>query len=83
MSKMLDRDSIRHNLLPAGLTIVRFLLLVIFLVSIFPWLYEIKSRVGIDVFPGTHTGTVVEEYTHNLVKCEWLYPYHCSERAGS
>lgn len=82
MSKTLARDSIGQKLLQVGLNIVRLLLLIFFLVSIFPWLYEIKSRVGIDVFPNTHTGTVVEEYTHSLVKCESLYPYHCSG-AGS
>lgn len=73
MPIILDSD----KMLKATLIILRLLLIIIFLLSIFPWLYEIKSRVGIDVFPGTHTGTVVEKYTHSHVKCEWLYPYHC------
>lgn len=66
-----------QNLLQVSQMILRLLLIIIFLISIFPWLYEIKSRVGIDVFPATHTGTVLQEYTHSKVKCEWLYPYHC------
>ena len=43
----------------------------------FPWLYEIKSKAGIDFIPGKHAGTVFEKHTHGLFKCEWLYPYHC------
>lgn len=66
----------------ASQTILRSLLIIIFLISIFPWLYEIKSRVGIDVFPTTHTGAVIEKYTHSRVKCEWLYPYNCQSDRG-
>lgn len=92
MSKILDNESknvasfvsgIRQQFLKSSLIIIRLLLIIFLLVSAFPWLYEIKSRIGIDIFPGIHTGSVVEEYTHGIVKCEWLYPYSCEQRQVS
>ncbi|MBG1240248.1 hypothetical protein [Nostoc sp. NZL] len=47
------------------------------LVVAFPWLYEIKTKAGIDISPGRHTGTFFEKHTRGLFRCEWLYPYHC------
>ncbi|MEH2261805.1 hypothetical protein [Nostoc sp.] len=47
------------------------------LVIAFPWLYEIKTKAGIDISPNRHAGTFFEKHTHGLFKCEWLYPYHC------
>ncbi|MEH2170768.1 MAG: hypothetical protein V7K41_29770 [Nostoc sp.] len=47
------------------------------LVVAFPWLYEIKTKAGIDISPGRHAGTFFEKHTRGLFKCEWLYPYHC------
>ncbi|MBH8563273.1 hypothetical protein I8748_13935 [Nostoc sp. CENA67] len=47
------------------------------LVAAFPWLYEIKTKAGINILPNHHAGTFLEKHTHGLFKCEWLYPYHC------
>ncbi|MDM9584634.1 hypothetical protein [Nostoc sp. GT001] len=47
------------------------------LVVAFPWLYEIKTKAGIDISPGRHAGTFFEKHTRGVFKCEWLYPYHC------
>jgi len=64
--------------LPKPITkLLRFLVILIILVAAFPPLYEIKSKLGIDIDHRHHTGTVLEQYTHGLFKCEWLYPYHC------
>lgn len=57
--------------------ILRVLVIIALLIAAFPWLYEIKTRAGIDIVPGIHTGAFLEKYSHGLVKCEWLYPYHC------
>ncbi|MGV0106890.1 Carbohydrate ABC transporter permease [Nostoc sp. DSM 114160] len=53
-----------------------FIIIAIFVVA-FPWLYEIKTKAGIDISPGRHAGTFFEKHTRGLFKCEWLYPYHC------
>ncbi|MEH2171317.1 hypothetical protein [Nostoc sp.] len=53
-----------------------FTVIAVFVVA-FPWLYEIKTKAGIDISPGRHAGTFFEKHTHGLFKCEWLYPYHC------
>ncbi len=66
-----------RQFLGASFTIV-FPLVIIFLIAAFPWLYEIKTKAGIDLVPGIHAGTFLEKYTHGLVKCEWLYPYSCA-----
>lgn len=47
------------------------------LVAAFPWLYEIKTKAGIDISPKYHAGTFFEKHTNGLFRCEWLYPYHC------
>ncbi|MFW9264619.1 hypothetical protein [Nostoc sp. CALU 546] len=47
------------------------------LVVAFPWLYEIKTKAGIDISRSRHAGTFFEKHTHGLFRCEWLYPYHC------
>ncbi|MEH1933971.1 MAG: hypothetical protein V7L14_09620 [Nostoc sp.] len=52
------------------------------LVVAFPWLYEIKTKAGIDILPERHAGTFFEKHTHGLFKCEWLYPYHCDRPQG-
>ena len=46
-------------------------------IAAFPWLYEIKSKAGINISKSRHAGTFFEEKTGGLFKCEWLYPYHC------
>jgi hypothetical protein len=43
----------------------------------FPWLYEIKTKAGIDISQKYHAGPFLEKYTHGLFKCKWLYPYYC------
>jgi len=52
-------------------------LAVILLIAAFPKLYEIKSKLGIDIVHGVHAGTLLEKSSGGLIKCQWLYPYHC------
>ena len=54
-------------------------LIIIVLITAFPWLYEIKTKAGIDLIPAIHTGPFLEKHTYGLVRCEWLYPYHCPQ----
>ena len=61
----------------ATFKIVRFLVIIALVLAAFPWLYEIKTKAGIDILPGVHAGSFLEKYTYGIVKCEWLYPYHC------
>lgn len=61
----------------ATFKILRFLVIIVLVIAAFPWLYEIKTKAGIDILPGVHAGSFLEKYSHGLVKCEWLYPYHC------
>jgi len=63
--------------LRASLTLA-FPLVIIVLIAAFPWLYEMKTKAGIDLVPRIHAGTFLSKYTHGLVKCEWLYPYDCT-----
>ena len=58
-------------------TIIYLFAITAMLVVAFPWLYEIKTKAGIDISPGRHAGTFFEKHTRGLFKCEWLYPYHC------
>ncbi|MEH1767834.1 MAG: hypothetical protein V7K76_26760 [Nostoc sp.] len=58
-------------------TLVYIFGIITVLVLAFPWLYEIKTKAGIDISPGRHAGTFFEKHTYGLFKCEWLYPYHC------
>ncbi|MEH2078722.1 MAG: hypothetical protein V7K89_01505 [Nostoc sp.] len=58
-------------------TLFYFFSVIAILVVAFPWLYEIKTKAGIDISPGRHAGTFFEKHTRGLFKCEWLYPYHC------
>lgn len=60
-----------------SLKILGLLLIIALLIAAFPWLYEIKTKAGINIVPGIHAGTFLEQHTHGLVKCEWLYPYDC------
>jgi hypothetical protein len=87
MPKTLQRDaksadsfasSSSRRFLRASLAILLPLLIIV-LIAAFPWLYEIKTKAGIDLVPGIHAGSFLEKYSHGLVKCEWLYPYDCSE----
>lgn len=57
--------------------IIRTAIIIVLLVAAFPWLYEVKSKLGIDIIPKAHAGTLIEKYTHGIIKCEWFYPYHC------
>jgi hypothetical protein len=54
-----------------------FSVMSIFIVS-FPWLYEIKTKAGINISQKHHAGTLLEKHTYGLFRCEWLYPYHCN-----
>ncbi|WP_242063212.1 hypothetical protein [Nostoc sp. FACHB-892] len=58
-------------------TILYLFAVIAVLVVSFPWLYEIKTKAGIDISRSRHAGTFFEKHTHGLFRCEWLYPYHC------
>ncbi|MBD0386284.1 MAG: hypothetical protein ICV54_07095 [Nostoc sp. C3-bin3] len=58
-------------------TILYLFAVIAVLVVSFPWLYEIKTKAGINISRSRHAGTFFEKHTHGLFKCEWLYPYHC------
>jgi hypothetical protein len=47
------------------------------LVISLPWLYEIKTKAGINISKSRHAGTFLEKHTRGVFRCEWLYPYHC------
>ncbi|MFM7407601.1 MAG: hypothetical protein ACKO3K_13330 [Cuspidothrix sp.] len=47
------------------------------LIAAFPWLYEIKTKAGINISKKHHAGPLLERRTYGLFRCEWLYPYHC------
>lgn len=51
------------------------------LVLAFPWLYEIKTKAGINISKSRHAGTFLEKHTKGIFRCEWLYPYKC-DRSG-
>ncbi|WP_085960571.1 hypothetical protein [Cylindrospermum stagnale] len=74
MPKKLDNSRRFPKLIPAFLY---FFAVIAVLVAAFPWLYEIKTKAGIDISHSRHAGTFFEKHTHGLFKCEWLYPYHC------
>lgn len=57
--------------------LIRLVLAVVILIVAFPLLYEIKSRAGIDIVRGVHAGPFFEKHSRGLIKCQWLYPYHC------
>ncbi|MBW4665185.1 MAG: hypothetical protein KME01_13445 [Chroococcus sp. CMT-3BRIN-NPC107] len=62
---------------PYSKILLRLVLAVALLITAFPLLYEFKSRVGIDIVSGVHAGTFLEKHSRGLIKCQWLYPYHC------
>lgn len=47
------------------------------LIVSFPWLYEIKTKAGINISKKYNAGPFLEKHTHGLFKCKWLYPYYC------
>ncbi|TBR61338.1 hypothetical protein B4U84_11190 [Westiellopsis prolifica IICB1] len=59
------------KLLPSGLIFIAVF------IALFPWLYEVKTKAGINISSKYHAGPFFEKHTHGLFKCEWLYPYHC------
>ncbi|MGF2036793.1 MAG: hypothetical protein RMZ43_016005 [Nostoc sp. CmiVER01] len=58
-------------------TILYLFTVIAVLVVAFPWLYEVKTKAGINISRSRHAGTFFEKHTHGLFRCEWLYPYHC------
>lgn len=56
--------------------LLRLVLAVVLLTVAFPWLYEVKSRMGIDIVRGVHAGRFLERHSGGIIKCTWLYPYH-------
>lgn len=69
--------SIENAQKPYSKIFFRLVLVVAILITAFPLLYEFKSRIGIDIVRGVHAGTFFEKHTGGLIKCQWLYPYHC------
>jgi hypothetical protein len=47
------------------------------LIASFPWLYEVKTKAGINISQKYHAGSLLEKHTYGLFRCEWLYPYRC------
>lgn len=62
---------------PHSKILLRLVLAAALLIAAFPFLYEFKSKAGIDIVRGVHAGTFFEKYSGGLIKCEWLYPYRC------
>lgn len=65
------------------LTIKRSMLVVAIavgaLLALFPFLYEVKTKAGVDISHSRHAGPFLQKHTRGLFKCEWLYPYRpCS-----
>lgn len=83
MLNKLNYDRLWQILQTTSIVTVRLLLIMAMLIAIFPWLYEIKTRVGIDLIPDNHAGIILEKYSHGIVKCEWLYPYYCAHKHSS
>lgn len=63
--------------IPYSKILLRLMLAVALLITAFPLLYEIKSRVGIDIVHGVHAGSFLQKHSGGIIKCQWLYPYHC------
>ncbi|AUT02980.1 hypothetical protein CLI64_22660 [Nostoc sp. CENA543] len=55
----------------------QILVVIVTLIVAFPWLYEIKTKAGINISKSRHAGTFFEKHTGGLFRCEWLYPYKC------
>ena len=80
MPKNIEKNPRRF---PKARTTIFYLFAVItVLVASFPWLYEMKTKAGIDISHSRHAGTFLEKHTHGLFKCEWLYPYRCDRPQG-
>jgi hypothetical protein len=45
------------------------------LIAAFPWLYEVKTKAGINISSSRHAPVFFQKHTRGLFKCEWLYPY--------
>lgn len=69
--------SIENAQKPYSKIFLRLVLAIAILITAFPLLYEFKSRIGIDLVHGVHAGSFFEKHTGGLIKCQWLYPYHC------
>lgn len=78
MSKNVNSNS--RRLAKVRTVALSFFVVMAVLVAAFPWLYEIKTKAGIDISRSRHAGTFLEKHTHGLFRCEWLYPYHCDRR---
>lgn len=43
----------------------------IFMFSILP-VYKVKTRLGVNILPGSHTPNLVEKWTGGLLKARWI-----------
>ncbi|MBD2436762.1 hypothetical protein [Nostoc sp. FACHB-110] len=60
-----------------GTSLFYFVAAIAILTAAFPWIYEIKTKAGINISDKYHAGTFLEKHTRGVFRCEWLYPYHC------
>ncbi|WP_066383259.1 MULTISPECIES: hypothetical protein [unclassified Anabaena] len=58
-------------------TLIAISVTMVTLVIAFPWLYEVKTKAGINISKSRHAGTFLEKHTGGIFRCEWLYPYRC------
>jgi hypothetical protein len=60
-----------------GTTVFYFLATIAIVSAVFPWVYEVKTKAGINISDRYHAGTFLEKHTRGIFRCEWLYPYKC------
>ncbi|MBD2447816.1 hypothetical protein H6G76_11635 [Nostoc sp. FACHB-152] len=75
-------NSNSRNFSKVGTIVFYFLAVIAILAAAFPWLYEIKTKAGINISDRYHAGTFFEKHTHGIFRCEWLYPYKCDRPKG-
>ncbi|MDP5018846.1 hypothetical protein FJR11_21340 [Anabaena sp. UHCC 0187] len=75
---MPKQPHVQSRKFPKSLTFsLYFLGVITVLIASFPWLYEVKTKAGINILQNYHAGSFLEKHTHGLFKCQWLYPYYC------
>lgn len=74
-----NRNSNSHKFNKFKTKVIYSCAIITALIAAFPWLYEIKTKAGINISKSRHAGTFFEKKSGGLFKCEWLYPYHCEE----